>query len=101
MSAAFAEYLEAIAALTGSPFRWGALAWRLPGKGGLLRSRHDNAGGIGDDMKPALSLPATSARASRIRIERDRFPGALDGLGDRATRVGSTDHGRARDAHEP
>lgn len=37
------------------------------------------------------------ARTNRVRIKCDRSPGALDGLGDRARRVGYTDRGRARE----
>jgi len=76
------------------------LAGRLRGKGvfvaAAMTTRGDSSAG-----KDVVELPATSVRANRVRIERDRFPGALDGLGDRGRRVGSTGNGRARDEHGP
>ena len=57
VSVAFAEYLEAIAALTGSPFRWGR--WR----GSWLQAGTVSNAGVLGCAGSALSLPMTFARA--------------------------------------
>jgi len=56
VSVAFAEYLEAIVALTGSPFRWGR--WR----GSWLQAGTVINAGVLGCVGLALSLPTTFAR---------------------------------------